>query len=561
MSYPLGGFEFRFPSFKGFANDPGDWLTFGQTTLIVGRNNVGKSAVIDALKFSVDEQSKFNPAWNRNSGDRARFEIRQTLHEPELKHLFPDQTRGGPITGSHWDYGSRFVGTRVTRHFDASRTLQWLYGPDFSGLGNSADAFLNNLVKNTPMPRSTVFGVAAERNVEPEPQSAPNPVETNGQGLTNLVRAFLYDSELDMNEIEVGLLNDLNFIYQSDANFLRILCQQDKGGRWEIFLESDESGVVRLSQSGSSLKSIFIILATLRLNPLVSRDRRLPSTVFFVEEPENNLHPALLRRLLSFMHKQAAEDGFHLIITTHSSAAIDWSSRESGASLFHVLRADEGVIISTVQEYGNTRRLIEDLDIRASEILQSNGIIWVEGPSDRIYINRWISLISSGQLIEGQHYSVMFYGGKLLSHLSCANPDGDTQFIELLRMNRNSALVMDSDRRKLKSGRFRSHINSTKRRIRDEARKSNAFIWVTEGREIENYLATRLVRSISGSPKTPGQYESVPSMIGISDKIELARRATEAMTADDLDILDLKSRLESLRVQILQWNCLTETSP
>ena len=33
--------------------------------------------------------------------------------------------------------------------------------------------------------------------------------------------------------------------------------------------------------------------------------------------------------------------------------------------------------------------LVDDLGIKASDILQSNGIIWVEGPSDRIYINKF----------------------------------------------------------------------------------------------------------------------------------------------------------------------------
>ena len=32
--------------------------------------------------------------------------------------------------------------------------------------------------------------------------------------------------------------------------------------------------------------------------------------------------------------------------------------------------------------------VLSNLGIRASELLQSNGVIWVEGPSDRVYIKR-----------------------------------------------------------------------------------------------------------------------------------------------------------------------------
>ena len=32
--------------------------------------------------------------------------------------------------------------------------------------------------------------------------------------------------------------------------------------------------------------------------------------------------------------------------------------------------------------------VLDDLGAKASDIFQSNGIIWVEGPSDRIYIKK-----------------------------------------------------------------------------------------------------------------------------------------------------------------------------
>ena len=47
-------------------------------------------------------------------------------------------------------------------------------------------------------------------------------------------------------------------------------------------------------------------------------------------------------------------------------------------------------------------------------ILQANCVVWVEGPSDRIYLKHWIEAVTS-ELIEGLHYSIMFYGGRLLS--------------------------------------------------------------------------------------------------------------------------------------------------
>lgn len=74
----------------------------------------------------------------------------------------------------------------------------------------------------------------------------------------------------------------------------------------------------------------------------------------------------------------------------------------------------------------------------------------------------------------------MFYGGRLLSHLS-ASDETVGEFIELLKLNRFSSIVIDSDKRS-----EQSQINSTKRRLADEVEASNGIAWVTTGREIEN---------------------------------------------------------------------------
>jgi putative ATP-dependent endonuclease of OLD family len=406
----------------------------------------------------------------------------------------------------------------------------------------------------TPFPKARVFGVSAERDVMPESPTNPQPVKAGGEGLTNLIRAFLYDSSLPMAEVEVGLLNDLNWVFESDTKFDRILCRQDQNGQWEIFLINEGSGAVRLSQSGSSLKSVFIMLAVIRLNPLIDRETNISNSVFYVEEPENNLHPSLLRRLLEYLDNTARDRDCSLIITTHSPTAIDWASRRANTSLFHVRRGADGAIVTAVKEYGATRRLLDDLDVRASEILQANGVIWVEGPTERIYLRKWIELSSAGQLVDGQHYSIMFYGGKLLSHLSCAAPGDDVEFIQLLRMNRNLALVMDSDRRRLPSGRFRSNINSTKKRILDEANEASGWTWLTDGKEIENYVSARVLGKIAPSRSLPGKFDSVPEAVGITDKVRLAEQAVDVTELDDLDTLDLRAQISTLCAEIRRWN-------
>src|ERR1017187_7950097 len=59
--------------------------------------------------------------------------------------------------------------------------------------------------------------------------------------------------------------------------------------------------------------------------------------------------------------------------------------------------------------------VISELGAKPSDLLQANGIIWVEGPSDCIYLNRWLDLFTEGRLQEGRDYQCAFYGGSLLA--------------------------------------------------------------------------------------------------------------------------------------------------
>ncbi len=85
----------------------------------------------------------------------------------------------------------------------------------------------------------------------------------------------------------------------------------------------------------------------------------------------------------------------------------------------------------------------------------------------------------------------MFYGGGLLNQLTALDEEV-TDFIKLRRLNRNLAIVIDSDKRYA-----RMPINETKKRVRDEFQTdtNGGFAWITEGYTIENYVPPDLLRT------------------------------------------------------------------
>jgi predicted ATPase len=296
------------------------------------------------------------------------------------------------------------------------------------------------------------------------------PHATNGgQTLQNLHQLFNDQSKI----------SEWTNVRRDLAGWIKILLNEESFVNIDVypqdmrltFRRGERDLPVHLRNLGTGVSEFIILLSFLRA-------RKAKPSIVIIEEPEAHLHPGAVVKLMRIVTDELK--GNQLFITSHSTAIVDASD---DWTIFRVSLDLQGATSAhKMPKIGDRHALLADLGIRPSQLWLANTVVWVEGPSDVIYMRRLLGDVAE-DLLEGRDFAFSMYGGALLAHVGI---DGSSRpsLVSLFSIALHNVVIADRD------GAESDPLKDRVQNLIDESKTvlGESAVFITPCREVENLV-------------------------------------------------------------------------
>jgi len=461
-------------------------INIGDMTTFIGKNDAGKSSFLEALHIFLDGDKPENDHFHKREAESISFIARLAEVPSELKDALSDDylpdadeeftikkeftRREGTTPGAEtYVNGEKIAKGAVVVDGDElykakSRDFIWEYFPEPLPIFAERDVneetklkggtFLNKLL--LPVLKGGGLHDEIDEQIEELKGSLQETSEGIGDRLTEYMQSHLSDVEkVNMSPGSIQISRAISpKIHLEDKHLSESIDVRERGsGVGSLLLLSMMQAYVDL-QVGEGYMLLF-------------------------EEPGNFLHPAAERKMLDAL-RSIADSGGQVMITTHSQVFID---NRADAEMY-ITRRDSGVTsFEHIEE--DAFKAVDEIGARNSDILQSDFVIYVEGPSDV----KVLEALSEAYVEDWKEHNIT------IQHLGGTGNMRHCEPAKLKKINRNFAFLFDSDK-KAADDDLKGEVQS----IKEKSAREGIDCHVLERREIENYYHPDVIAAVLSIP-------------------------------------------------------------